>query len=53
MTLNEAMAYLRDNYGEEDIINEATYHYADFLYSIYKLMGGKEDGTKPKATKGS
>lgn len=53
MTLNEAMAYLRDNYGEEVIINEATYHYADFLYSIYELMGGKEDGTKPKATKGS
>lgn len=53
MTLNEAMAYLRDNYGEEVIINEATYYYADFLYSIYKLMGGKEDGTKPKATKGS
>ena len=53
MTLNEAMAYLRDNYGEEVIINEATYHYADFLDSIYELMGEKEDGTKPKATKGS
>lgn len=48
MTLNEAMAYLRDNYGEEVIINEATYHYADFLYSIYELMSGKEDGTKLK-----
>lgn len=48
MTLNEAMAYLRDDYGEEVIINEATYHYADFLYSIYELMGSKEGGSKPK-----
>lgn len=48
MKLNEAMAYLRDKYGEEVVINEATYHYSDFLYSIYGLMSGKEDGIKPK-----
>ena len=53
MKLNEAMAYLRDKYSEEVVINEATYHYSDFLYSIYGLMGGKEDGTKPKATNGA
>ena len=53
MELNEAMAYLRDKYGEEAIINEATYHYSDFLRGLNELMGGKEDGTKPKTNEGS
>ena len=38
MELNEAMAYLRDTYGEEEIINEITYHYSDFLYSLNYLL---------------
>ena len=38
MKLNEAMAYLRDKYGEEVVINEATYHYSDFLYLIYQEL---------------
>lgn len=41
MTLNEAMAFLRDTYGEEEVINEITYHYSDFLYSLSYLLNEK------------
>ena len=36
--LNEAMAYLRETYGEEEVLNELTYHYSDFLYSLNYLL---------------